>query len=204
MYNYVRHALVACFFIFSTQAASAAIIQADFGEELDLEAFSQSAGPRVFFADDRVIGAGSELTIADETANPSGWDGYLDVDMSGYLLTLTHMENFTDFQTASITLTDILFDIIGEMIIDVTLITDSIIDFADSDPYTEEILFTNNSITLNFFVNDIPALDLFNFVGGGTATYQITTRTVSVDAPASLGLMLLGLAGFALRRRFVK
>ncbi|MCF6215317.1 MAG: PEP-CTERM sorting domain-containing protein [Emcibacter sp.] len=160
--------------------------------------------PVCFFTDDRAIGAGSELTIADQTANPSGWNGYLDVDMSGYLLTITHMEDATDYQTASITLTDILFDLVGEMIIDVTLITDSIIDFAGSAPYTEEILFTNNSIILNFFVNDIPGQDIFNFIDGGTATYQITTRTVSVNAPASLGLMFLGLAGFALRRRFVK
>ncbi|VAW05920.1 hypothetical protein MNBD_ALPHA01-1210 [hydrothermal vent metagenome] len=203
MYDYIRYAFVTCFFIFSAQVASATIIQADFSEELDLEEHG-SSGPRVFYADDRAIGAGSELTIADETANPSGWNGYLDVDVSGYMLTLTHMEDFTDYQTASITLTDILFDIVGEMIVDVTLITGSIIDFAGSDPYTEEILFTDNSLTLNFFVNDVPAQDLFNFVDGGTATYQITTRTVSVDAPASLGLMLLGLAGFALRRRFVK
>lgn len=197
MFKNLKICTAAMFLAFTAQTASANIIQADFNETLD--SFSFSSGPKVLHAEDRAVVAGPELTeAADLISNPSSWRGALTVDLHGDLLTLSSVG--LDFQTTSVSLTDLIFDLAGEIVVDVTLITESIINPL-SPNFTEEVLFTPGSITLNFLANDGSR---FNFVANGSATYQITTRVVddvAVPASAPLGLVLLGLASFGLIRR---
>lgn len=187
----------------SERIGNAAIIQADIYENLNLPAVGGGL-PREFDVNDRAVAAGPELTLADEISNPELWFGFLIVDLSGSSFTLTHDAEFTDYQTTQIVIDDLVFDTPGQVITGVTLITPSIIDAGASDPFTELISFTGNSITLDWFVNDIPAVDIFNFFDGGSASYQITFGAAAVPEPASLTLVgfgVMGMAYGAIRRR---
>jgi hypothetical protein len=187
--------------------ANAGIVQADITESLDLPFYSAN-GPRVFSVNNAIVGPGAELTGANEIQNPSGWQGYLDVDLGAFSITFQHQEGTTDYQIATITIDDIIFSALNEIITGVTLNTASIINAGASDPFTETVAFTDNSITITFAVNDIDAGDVFHFVRAGSASYviDIETGTTEVAEPASLALFgaaFVGLGLFGRRKRKV-
>lgn len=181
----------------------AGILSATFEESLDLPNYSAN-GPRTFLNSNAPLGSGFELSAANETGNPSGWAGFLQIDLSGNILTLTHAENVTDFQVASVNISSIIFDLIGEYISNVQLVGSSIIDANASAPFTETISFTNDSISLNWSVADpFNTTDVFNFVEGGSATYEITllSSTNTVPEPSSVAIFGLCAFGIAVMRR---
>jgi hypothetical protein len=185
--------------------ANAGIVRADITESLDLPSIS-AGGPRVLSVNDAVVGSGTELTGANEIQNPSGWNGYLDVDLGAFSITFQHQEQFTDYQIATITISDIIFSDLDEIITGVTLTSASIIDSGQSNPFTETVTFTDNSITITFVVYDIDGGSEFNFVAGGTASYliDIETGTTEVAEPASLvlfGAAFMGMGLFGRRKR---
>ena len=192
--------------------ATAGIIRADFEQILDLPTAVQnpSEGARVLRANDRTITPLDELTSADQVQNPSNWNGMLNVDLDSSSLTLRHDGGFTDFQVVSIMISDIVFSDPNEFISDVKLIVGgpSIVDGANSDPFTETLTFTKNGIFLTFIVNDFSPdgdkVDVFKFFEDGLVEYRIdieTSTTTDVPEPATLALFGTAFAGLTLFRR---
>ena len=198
-------------------AAQAGMERADFMEVLDLPTDPSSLGPRVFKVENRGIQPSTafapELTNSEETQNPSGYNGYLSVDAEPSqspftnplpnTITLRHEETNTGYQIATITLTNIGFDDPDQYIAGVTLNSGSIIDSLNSDPFTETVSFTDDSITFTFQVRDMSFGQVLHFVVDGAAQYliQIGTRTIAIPEPASLALFGAAFAGFAVFRR---
>ncbi len=191
--------------------------RADFQEVLDLPTDPSSLGPRIFKVENRGIQPSSafapELTDSEEIQNPSGYNGYLSVDAEPSqsvftnplpnTITLRHEETNTGYQIATITLTNIGFDDPDEYIAGVTLNSGSIIDSLNSDPFTETVSFTDDSITFTFQVRDMSLGQVLHFVADGAAQYviQIGTRTIAIPEPTSLALFGAAFAGLALFRR---
>ncbi len=124
--------------------------------------------------------SGMGLTIADERENPAGFNGFLEVQLTGNLLTLTHVEFNTDYQFVTVDVSNLVFDTLGEYVADVKLISSSIVDGFSSAPFTESLSFTGNSISLVWSVTDpLNTPDAFNFHQGGSATYEITFGSAS-------------------------
>ena len=73
----------------------------------------------------------------------------------------------------------------------------------NSDPFTETVSFTDDSITFTFQVRDMSFGQVLHFVVDGAAQYliQIGTRTIAIPEPASLALFGAAFAGFAVFRR---
>ncbi|MEM6439820.1 MAG: hypothetical protein AAF763_09040 [Pseudomonadota bacterium] len=190
-----------------TSPASALPVSADITESLDLPANPSSFGPRILQNLGEVFGPQVELDGDDQIQNPSGWDGFVEVDFAsdGLSFGLRHIEEFTDFQTFELVIDDIQFSTPGERIAGVTRTSPSIVDSLSSDPFTEALSFTADSIRIGVSVDDVPSEDIFNFFEGGTASYAITTRVVGAEIPlpAAAPLLAAGLAGlgWATRRR---
>ncbi len=192
----------ALLYTFGIQGFAGIIQQGSFEESLDLPYFMK--GPRTF------SNVGLGLTFSDEVDNP-GYSGYLEVDLTGNILTLTHFEFGTDYQIASVDISNIVFDTFGQYISDVQLVGSSIIDSNVNPLYssTETIDFTGSSIKVSWSVTDpYNSPETFSFVSGGTATYEITlSSTSTVPEPGTLAIF--GLATIAggmcpLRRRLTQ
>jgi hypothetical protein len=204
-------------FMAAVGVAQAGMERADFMEILDLPTDPSSLGPRVFKVENRGVQPNSftipELTDNEELQNPSGFNGYLSVDVEPSqspfpnplpnTITLRHEETNTGYQIATITLTNIGFDDPDEYIAGVTLNSGSIIDSLNSDPFTETVSFTDDSITFTFQVRDISLGQVLHFVVDGAAQYliEIGTRTIAIPEPASLALFGTAFAGLTLFRR---
>jgi PEP-CTERM motif len=192
--------------------ANAGPVSADFTETLAIPTLSPALGPRVFSAPGRGIlprsgAAPYELGAGDEDQNPSNFNGFIEVDVEPDFapsipntITFFHRETNTGYQSIRITISDIRFDEDDEFIAGVTLNSGSIIDELNSDPFTETVLFTDDSITFIFEVEDMSPGQILHLVAGGSAQYllDIRTRTTTVSEPASLALVGAALAGFGL------
>lgn len=183
------------FTLFLSGVANAALITADFRTESNLPGIGAGL-PLVYESLNQSIGAGFELDNSHFIENPSSWGGgvvWLDFDPTTNILTLDSQDNW-DFRTFDAWLSNIIFSEVGEVISGITMLTNNLVDVA-LDPI---LSFSDNSIHISY--NYMP--NTFNFTGG-TATFQIQTslNTTPVPAPASFGLLALGLLGLRLRKR---
>jgi len=163
---------------------------ADIRVELDLPFIGFSYGPRVFEAIGVTIGPGLELGLANETANPSGWGGAFGIDIGGSGIIINADEVFygpdgANFQTANIQITNLSCPN-GCEITDVIVNSNDVIQemppggyYYGSGYFTFTQSFTNNSITLDWVVDDqyYGTFSTFWIVLGG-----ITDITVNCEA----------------------
>jgi len=204
--KYKSLSVVALGIVVATFAApvSAAIVSADFNASFDLPDANFGLGPRVFEALGRGLGAGDELTDADEIQNPSGWGGgaFIDISSTG-LITLTGSQpfGFADYDLASFTISNISFDA-GDFISGFSTLTQGLLDpNFGIGVFAPAIVFGTNSISFLFDTTGSGDLSDFQFSDGGTSTYQLTLAVVPLPAALPLLLVALGGLGFAARRR---
>lgn len=183
-------------------AAVAVPIQADFEEVLDSPTVPSYAGPRVLQSLDKAFAAGPELTAADEILNDSDFGGSIEVDFDadGLGFTLTQAGGFTDNELFTLTISDIVFSD-PERLDAVYRDTADLIDESDSDPFTEMVSFTDNSIVLTIDVVKTIGDEYYNFILGGTAHYSLEVVDTPLPAAAPLFAAGLGAMGFIARRR---
>lgn len=180
--------------------AQSAIVSADFTERLDLPAYG-SSGPRVLQSLNKAVGAGAELTEADEVANPSNWEDSLlvNLDPVGNTVTLTRSGQDV-YQTISITIANIQFSA-PEEIVGFSLVSDTLFS-ANSDPYTIATSFTADSLTIDISVDDLLSFDTFEF---GTGSVLLNIALYSRDGrdvpePMTLALLAGGALGLVMAR----
>ncbi len=183
-------------------SANATLISGDLREELSLPDCCGS-DIRVLESLGKLIAGSPDLTVADEIANPSGYSGSADVDITGTgLITLTGREpsGFADYQLADFSFSNFLFDagesIVGITVLDGTGIFDG--QFGSFYPIPT-VGFTANSVAISY-TNPGGQDDEFNFGEGQTSTFQIQFAQ-PVPEPATLALFGIGLAGLGFARR---
>ncbi len=170
-----------------TGFSNAAILSADFTNKGDLPYSVNSTGALVFAATNVTVGAGIEFDAVTPTANPSGWTPgrvAVDINPTTNILTLTARDAL-DFQTFLFEISNIVLSV-GENITGFTLISNNLME----PVYAPTLSFTNNSLNIFF---DTGSNTEFDFVTDGQATFQISTSTGQVPAPASLALIAVGL-----------
>lgn len=188
----------------SALPASAQITRADFGESLDLPDFS-AAGPRVLENLDVALpSAGPQLTAANTVSNPSNWNNVLNVsfDATTNILTLTGDGN-NDYQTITVTLSDLQFALPGQVITGITPISTGNAVTPGSAVPTITPSFTANSFSVNYAV---PLGNNFDFnITPASDTYQVTLGSAPAAAPEPGTIALLGVGlgvmGVVARRR---
>ena len=166
--------------------ANAGLIIGDFRTESNLPEL-RTGSPLVYQSLAQSIGAGYELDGTDLFENPDGWGGgevWLDYDVSTGILLLDSQDEW-DFNTFDAFINNISFDIAGEHITDITMLTNDLVN----DGTIPVLSFTDNSIQVSYTGS-------FDFTGR-SATFQITT---SIPEPSTLAIFALGIIGLAARR----
>lgn len=183
------------FVLFFSGIANATLIKADFRTEANLPDV-RTGSPKVYQSLNQSIGAGVELNNTHIFANPDEWGGgevWMDFNPINYVLTLNSRDTW-DFKTFDAWMNNIVFNELNTVISGITLLTNNLITV----PQLPALSFTDNSIRISY--STMPSI--FNFTGG-TATFQIATRSTAnpVSAPASIALIALGLLAIRLRQR---
>jgi hypothetical protein len=132
--------------LFVAQAASATLVSGDFRTESDLP--GSSVGPLVYQSLEQIIGAGYELDSGDYLENPSNWGGgvvWMDYNPTTNILTLASQDTW-DFQTFDAWITNISFDLAGEYISDISLISNGLTD----PSFAPSLSFTNDSLHVGY------------------------------------------------------
>ncbi|MBX9244791.1 hypothetical protein ICW40_08205 [Actinotalea ferrariae] len=116
-------------------AASAAPFAGPVSLVGSLDLPDQRSGPKVFAVDGIVVGAGPELTGADEVENPSGWCGDLlvDIDPDAQTITVSADQAVCDFYTVDL-------DVLTTEIATVTVVSDALGDDRDPATTTDTVL----------------------------------------------------------------
>lgn len=145
-----------------------------------------------------VIGAGVEVGAANDVGGGCNGGIAADIDGTG-LLTLTPSDAGSgDYRWA-----EIIFNGFDQVITGVSLVTNDLFTLSgvgDVIP-TPDISFTASSVRILFDPVGLSVFDVTPATGGVTS-FQIQTGPAVVPLPASLPLMLAGLAGLvAVRRR---
>jgi MYXO-CTERM domain-containing protein len=183
---------------------SAAIIQADFQEVLDLPYYSGS-GPRVVERANVTLPlTGTILDATYQVSNPSYWNNMLNVsfDSATNVLSLTG-DGFNSYQIITITLSNLAFDA-SEVIIGLTPIATNLAAYDEGWGFLINTSFTGNSATITYRVPDLDAYEYFLITGAGTDQFQLTLGSAGVPEPGTLGVAAFGLAALLtaiLRRR---
>jgi len=188
--------------------ASAGIITADFNESLDLPFPSDGgSGPRL----EQLLGVSlpgtpPQLTGADIIANPSNWSQSLDVsfDPSTNILTLFG-DGSNDYQIITVTLSNLIFDITGEVVTGIVPISTGnavVTDTANSYPAPVITpFFTASSFGVTYTAANITTTpDNFN-ITTDSDTFQV--QLAAVPEPGTFLLMGIGAVAlmFGQRRR---
>lgn len=189
--------------------ADAVMIQADIRAELGFD----PADARVFESLGASIGAGTELDLSHETANPAGWVGgvLVDIDPAALTVAVTGADPFfnfpldglntADFEFVNVFITNIVFD--GpETVSGLSVLMNNLVVDAWGYGFTFEAEFTANSISLRWFNT---GAEIYVHDGQSTVVSFATTRTtpdpVPVPVPPALSLFAAGLVGIGLLRR---
>ncbi len=174
-------------------SADAALVFADFRAESNLPDHG-TGQPKIYESLNQSLGSGYELDGSDFVSNVDGWGGgdvWIDLSQitsTTYLLQLDSQDTW-DFQTFQASITNIYFDIPGEQIIGVTLLTNGL----TVPQIAPSISFTGNSILVSY--SSVP--DIFNFTGG-SATFEIEVASSAIIPEPSSTIGLAGLLGSAL------
>ncbi|GAA0364135.1 hypothetical protein GCM10009092_30620 [Bowmanella denitrificans] len=182
-------ALTLALFSLSSQAA---LIRADFRTESNLPDYG-SGQPLVYQSLNQTVGAGYELDSADFVQNPDGWYGgvvWVDYDPASAIITLWS-QDYWDFQTFDVWISNIQFDVAGETIANVVLLSDNLIEEA----IAPVVSITSNSLHIAYDYRP----DTFLF-SGGMAKFKMESREgditqplVNVPEPLTALIMLVGL-----------
>jgi len=190
--------------------ANAAPISGDFLAE---HGFYGGGSCRTLSAVGRAIGAGPELTLADDLGGGCFGALGMDWDPGTGILTVTGIEGGgagntgANYPFISLSIGNVLFSL-GEQIAGVSLISQSLFTGVDNvqrfDP-APLIGFTANSIDIDWQVVLGSDFQQMSILEGGTATFRIDLTTQQTPVPEPGSLLLLGggllVLGTRLRKR---
>lgn len=185
--------------------AAADVIQADYLETLALPYYG--TGVRV----EQLLGvtfpaSSPQLTAADTISNPSKWNNSLNVsfDPTTDILSLTG-DGDNDYQIITVTLSDLMFNVPGEIVTGITPISVGNAVYPDTgdsnDALTTTPFFTANSFGVTYSAANIDTTDNEFLIQGETDTFQVSFGTSSVPEPGTLGLTGIGAAVLLCWRR---
>jgi PEP-CTERM motif len=186
--------------------ATAGIITADYNESLDLPG-DGSSGPRI----EQLLGVSlpdptsPQLTAANITSNPSEWDSSLNVsfDPTTDILSLFG-DGGNDYQIITVTLSNLVFDVPGQVVIGITPISvgNAVVpDTGDADPtLTTTPFFTANSFGVTYSAANISTTSNDFDITTDTDTFQVELGA-AVPEPGTIWLMVIGAAAMATWRR---
>lgn len=205
MYSKLQRIVIGALFVLgSSGAASASFISADFRSEFGLPDAGISDGPRVFESISEPVAGAPDLDLVDQIANPSGWFGFAttDLDADG-LITLTGDLSEVgggSYDLAVFEIANIVFGA-GESIIGVDIVSAGLLDPAFAPGVVAPLIsFTANSVTITYDTTGAGAFSDFEFLDGGTSTFQVITTT-SLPEPATIVLFGFGLLGIGVAAR---